>query len=331
MQTSPANKRPSVFLSSWHELVKKLAPLQQLFIKFNNDWAMNSAAALAYNLISAIIPIVIALLAVFGLTIGALDTQATAELVARVQQLFPANKDLISIAVTSLSQRAGILGLLAVLAAIFSGSRLFVSIEGYFAIIYRTAPRAILPQNVMAIVMMLAFLVLIPLMVFVSSVPALLPALTRTPIINQIPGVVQLTNNAFVLGLAGIFTGLVICWILFEAIYSVVPNMRLSFRHSWRGAVVAALGLELFLTLFPVYITHFMGSYTGAAGFILILLVFFYYFAVILLIGAEINAYFAVGVQPLPDNIAVVLRDATVSNTTSSDATGSDERSAPPG
>jgi uncharacterized BrkB/YihY/UPF0761 family membrane protein len=175
--------------------------------------------------------------------------------------------------------------------------------------------------------MMLAFLVLIPLMAFVSSVPALLPALARTPVINRIPGVVQLTNNAFVLGLIGILTGLVICWILFEAIYSVVPNMRLSFRHSWRGAVVAALGLELFLTLFPVYITHFMGSYTGTAGFLLILLVFFYYFAVILLMGAEINAYFAVGVPPLPNNIAVILRDATGQKTgeQENDIIGNDE------
>jgi hypothetical protein len=36
--------------------------------------------------------------------------------------------------------------------------------------------------------MMLAFLVLIPLMVFASSIPALLPALATIPVINQIPG-----------------------------------------------------------------------------------------------------------------------------------------------
>jgi YihY family inner membrane protein len=197
-----------------------------------------------------------------------------------------------------------------VLAAIFGGSRLFVSIEGYFSIIYCTAPRSIIPQNIMAILMMLAFLVLIPLLVFASSAPALLHALALIPVINRIPGVVQLTNNVVILDLAGIFTGLVISWILFSIIYIVVPNEKLSFRHSWRGAVVAACGLEIFLVLFPFYITHFMGSYTGTAGFLLILLVFFYYFAVILLMGAEINAYFALHISPLPDNIAVVLRDA---------------------
>jgi uncharacterized BrkB/YihY/UPF0761 family membrane protein len=134
------------------------------------------------------------------------------------------------------------------------------------------------------------------------------------------------TKNAFFLGLAGVFTGLIICWVLFESIYIVVPNMRLSFRHSWRGAVVAAIGLEAFLALFPFYTTHFMGSYTGTAGFVLILLVFFYYFAVILLMGAEINAYFALGIPPLPNNIAVVLRDAVKKEADSSEPKMSETR-----
>jgi YihY family inner membrane protein len=303
--------------------------LQDLFNKFNNDWDMNSASGLAYNLITAMVPIVIALIALFGLTIGNLNAQATSDLIARIQQVFPAavnTTGIIGIALKSLHQRAGILGILAILTSIFGGSRLFVSIEGYFDIIYRTAPRTFFRQNGMAILMMVVFLVLLPLMAFASSAPALLTSLATIPVINQIPGVVQVTKNAFFLGLAGVFTGLIICWVLFESIYIVVPNMRLSFRHSWRGAVVAAIGLEAFLALFPFYTTHFMGSYTGTAGFVLILLVFFYYFAVILLMGAEINAYFALGIPPLPNNIAVVLRDAVKKEADSSEPKMSETR-----
>ena len=313
MQIGSTQKKPSTFRTFLGTLIKDTRPLQDLFNKFNNDWDMNAAAGLAYNLMTAIVPIVIALVAVVGLTVGSLDPKATADLTARIQQLLPANlhaADVIGIALKSLRQRAGILGILAILASIFGGSRLFVSIEGYFDIIYRTAPRSFLPQNVMAILMMVAFLILIPLLLLASSMPALLQSLATIPVIDQIPGVAQVTRNAFFLGLISIVTGLVIGWILFEAIYIVVPNMRLSFRHSWRGAIVAAIALEAFLALFPFYTTHFMGSYTGTAGFVLILLVFFYYFAVILLIGAEINAYFSLGVPPLPNNIAVVLRDA---------------------
>src|SRR6202047_3600603 len=42
-----------------------------------------------------------------------------------------------------------------------------------------------------------------------------------------------------------------VCRLLLEAIYIVVPNQRISFRHSWRGAVVAAVLLQLYLSLFP--------------------------------------------------------------------------------
>src|SRR5260370_7540196 len=84
----------------------------------------------------------------------------------------------------------------------------------------------------------------------------------------------------------------------------VVANQKISFEKSWKGAVVAAFLLEIFLFLFPFYITHFMGSYTGEVGFLFISLFFFYYFAVILLIGAEVNAFYAEGVRALPDNLA---------------------------
>ncbi len=313
MQGAVKGKKRARFKHEIHRVEKQSKPLINLFNKFNNDWDMNSASGLAYNLISAVIPIVIALIAILGLTIGQLDSQTNAQLIAHIQQLLPASlhtNDIVSIALKSLSQRAGFLGIIALLTAIFGGSRLFISIEGYFDIIYRTAPRTFIRQNIMAILMMLAFLVLIPLMVFASSAPALLQSIASLPVLNQLPGFVQLTNNGFFVSLLGILTGLLIGWLLFEAIYMVVPNLKISFKHSWRGALIAAIALEAFMALFPFYITHFMGSYTGTAGFVLILLVFFYYFAVIMLFGAEVNAYFTLGVSPLPNNIAVVLRDA---------------------
>jgi YihY family inner membrane protein len=291
---------------------KKTRPLQDFVTKFNNDWVMNQAAGLAYNLMTAIIPIAVALISFLGFTIGRLDASATTQLIQRIQEVFPSSTttDLLPIALKTLSQKAGFFVIIAALAAIFGGSRLFISIEGYFDIIYGTAPRKVIPQNIMAILMMVAFLILIPLMVIASSLPALLRSLSQIPVIDGLPGIMQITNNGILLGIVGILSSLLICWVLFLSIYVVVPNGRMSFRGSWRGAIVAALALEGFLALFPFYVTHFMGSYTGTAGFLFILLVFFYYFAVILLLGAEVNAYFVLGICPLPNNIAVVLQTA---------------------
>ena len=48
--------------------------------------------------------------------------------------------------------------------------------------------------------------------------------------------------------LSGIAGGLLAGYILFQAIYIIVPNQKISFRNSWLGSVVAAVLLELYLT-----------------------------------------------------------------------------------
>jgi uncharacterized BrkB/YihY/UPF0761 family membrane protein len=71
-------------------------------------------------------------------------------------------------------------------------------------------------------------------------------------------------------------------------------------RHigkSWRGTLVSTAVMQLFLLLFPIYATRFMNNYIGQVGFVLILLLFFYVFMLILLLGAEINAFFAEGIR----------------------------------
>jgi len=79
-------------------------------------------------------------------------------------------------------------------------------------------------------------------------------------------------------------------YLLFQVIYLVVPNQKSSFRQSWPGSVVAAVLLEMYLALFPLYVTRFSGVFFGALS-LLILLLFFYYFAVLLFLGAEVNAF----------------------------------------
>jgi YihY family inner membrane protein len=283
--------------------------------KFNNDWAMQSASGLAYNLMGASVPIIIAIISAFSFTVGRLDPVAQNQLIEHIKAVLPSSASstgIVELALNSLKRYAGLLGIVALLTSIFGGSRLFISIEGYFDIIYRTYTRKVIPQNIMAIFMMFIFIIFTPLMVFTSSIPALILSLVQSTAIEQIPGVAQILNNGLFLGIASILSSVIIAWLLFEAIYLFIPNQKISFSKSWPGALFAAILLELFLTLFPLYITHFMGSYTGTAGFVIILLVFYYYFAVIMLLGAEINAYFGEHIPPLPKNLAAVIHDAIV-------------------
>src|SRR6266567_2398646 len=283
--------------------------LQAFFNKFNNDWVMGFASALAFNLITAILPMLIAIVAIVGFSVRNLDPLAEQQLINHLQSIFPASGNFLSIAFASLKRNVGILTVIAILLALFGGSRLFVSMEGYFDIIYHTRTRTIIKQNIMAIVMLLIFIVLTAPMMFAASIPALLQVVLQDTVVNQLPG------SGFFFGLLSILVSLCISWVLFEAIYIVVPNQHINFRDSWLGAVVAAVLLQLYLLLFPLYVAHFLVSYTdkiaGTTGLLVILLFFFYYFAVILLLGAEINAFFAKNIKATPDNLAAMVHNLT--------------------
>jgi len=232
-------------------------------------------------------------------------------IVAEVTHVLPGltsqqgQQEAIILATQQLQKNAGILLLIAVLLAVFGGSRLFIAIEGCIGIVYRLRPRPLIRQNAIAIGMLLLFILLVPIMVFASAIPTvILNFLSRNPSLKGIPFFYIVSTNSVTLYVAGICGGFIAAFILFEAIYFIVPNQRISWRNSWRGALVAAVALETFLILFPFYTTHFLNGYAGQIGFAIILLLFFYYFAVILILGAEINAFFFEGIKSLPNDLA---------------------------
>jgi membrane protein len=285
---------------------KSFQALQAFWAKINNDWIFSFASGLAYTLIVALIPMIIAIIALAGLIYGRLDPAVQAGIIKFIQDAFPPpipSEEIVSLALDSLNKSAGILGAIAIIVAVIGGSGLFITMEGYFDIIYRTRTRSFIPQYVMAISMILLFVLLMPLIIFADSLPALLNAILKTTPISQIPG-----YNFFV-GLGGILAGTFIAWGLIEIIYVVVPNKHISFRKSWFGALLAAVANQVYLLLFPFYVTHFLSGYSGTIGFTLIFLFFFYYFALILLIGAEINAFFGEGIPPTAGNLAGIVQD----------------------
>ena len=282
--------------------------MRQFLKKISNDWVLGFAAALAFDLLAAIFPIFIALISIFGLIAGKLDASAKNVLITNIQNAFPAplnHENLLQPALNAINHSVGFLGVIAVLIAIVAGSGLFVSLEGYFDVFYHIPTRNLVQQYIMAILMLLFFLVLIPVMVFGATVPTLVLSLLKDTPMKTIPGI----GILFTFG--GILIGLVVSWVFFIVIYIVVPNQRISFQNSWKGAAVAALAVQIYLVLFPLYVSHFFASDTGTAGFAVILLFFFFYFAVILLVGAEINAFFALNIRVTPDNVAAMIHYLT--------------------
>lgn len=257
----------------------------EFWLKFLNDWTLNFASGLSYNLLMALFPVIIALGAIVGFISGNLSPQHQQDLVNRLGAVFPAVLGPADLkpALVILNKDAGLLGILAIVLALYSGSRLFVAMENYFAVIYHTPTRPYLRQNLMALVMLLIFILLIPLMLFASSI-----------------------------GLSGFLVGCIASLLLFQAMYMIVPNQHISLRNSWRGTLIASVALQIYVAIFPLYIRSFLGSYTGNTGFAIILLLFFYYFALIILVGAEVNAFYAEDVRARPRSIADMVHQATL-------------------
>ncbi|CAF0956970.1 unnamed protein product [Adineta ricciae] len=176
------------------------------------------------------------------------------------------------------------------MAALFKSiSNQAVCIDDVLTIIYRLRERTVIQQNIHAIKLLLAFLILMPILIISSSVSA----------------VIITAETAYQAG--STLTSGILGFTIFELVYLYVPDRTMYWRKTWAGALFAAVGLQILLTAFPIYVHNFMTSYVGQLGLAVITVLFFYFCGWLLVIGAQINAYFFEHIQPLPDSLGTVL------------------------
>ena len=273
--------------------------------KIQNDWSVHLAQALAFSLLTALVPIAVLLLGIFGVFLGSLDKSASNKLVSNISKALQgsplSSQDVITSALHRLTSSSGLLIFVAVVVAIIFGSRLFTLMEMCFDVIYRLQPRSFVQKNLVAIVMLILFVIFTPILVLASTVPGFILSILQNAAIGD--------NNA-VTSIFGVLSSLIVSFLLFEVFYVFIPNRAENaqsimhrFGTSWKGAVVAAVVLELMLLFFPTYIRLFTKGYVGQIGLILAVVAFFYLFALIILLGAEVNAFFEEGVRPSDNNL----------------------------
>lgn len=282
--------------------------------KFNEDWVMNFSGMLAYNYLTAIAPLLLALVAIAGFVLGSLSPATYHTFTSQVAAAMPGSvgHSLVNGALGALAKSAGVLLIISIITAIFSGSRLFVALENCFAVIYRVNNRPVVPQNVMAILMTLLFIVLAPISFFASTITG---AIMRV----IVPSGIQ--HNGFVSTAEGFVTGVIVAFLMFAAIYYVVPNFRVSWKSTWPGALFAAVLVNLFEVLFPIYQSVALknAGYGSVAGLAIVILIFLYYIGLISLLGAEMNAW-AAGLRPMGRTLPELFRDERREGVGASDA-----------
>lgn len=268
------------------------APLIAFWTKINNDWIFNLAGLLAYNFLMTVFPILLVLLAAAGVIIGNLSPGTEQAFEEWIAAALPGEIGQIIVhgLVATLTQSVSLLLLVGLVGAFIAGSRLFITLENCFGIVFRLRGRGAVRQNLMAVGMLLLYLLIVPIVFLGTLVPPLLTAIapdhgsgagTRLLIVVMQP-LLSVAITALAIGMVYIF----------------VPNRPIhwsTWREIWRGAVVAAALLLLYEAFFPWYREHFVhvDNYGSVGAFVIVILLFFYYLSLILLLGAEINSWVA--------------------------------------
>ncbi|HEY7983393.1 MAG TPA: YihY/virulence factor BrkB family protein [Ktedonobacterales bacterium] len=273
--------------------------------KINNDWVFNLSGLLAYNLLMSIFPILLSLLAIAGFVLGNLSPDVYARLTGSLGGAIPNGGGVVRAVSRQLTHSAGLLLVIGLLAALFTGSRLFITMENCFAVVFRLRSRDPIRQNLMAFGMLLIFVLLAPVITLGTVIPA--------AILRALGSTGHSALWGFATQVLGLLASVIVAAVLFAAIYVVVPNRPVRFREIWRGTLVAAVLLALYEALFPLYESYVLhpGNYGALAGYAVVILVYFYYFALILLLGSEVNSWVA-GERQTEGDIPAILREAHV-------------------
>ena len=268
------------------------ASLVAFWIKINHDWIFNLAGLLAYNLLMTVFPILLLLLAAAGVILGNLSTgteQAFEEWLASAF-VGEAGPIIVQSLVSTLTQSVSLLLLVGLVGALIAGSRLFITLENCFGIVFRLRGRGPVSQNLMAVGMLLLYLLLVPVVFLGTLIPPLLNAL--------VPAHDRASGASWIVSFAQPVLSVAVTAVGVGMTYIFVPHRPVN-RHTWRevwpGAVAAGLLLLLYEAFFPWYREHFVhvDNYGSIGAFVIVILLFFYYFALILLLGAEVNSWAA--------------------------------------
>lgn len=233
--------------------------------------ASNYAAGLAFNAFLTMFPIILGLFAILGLFLRDTDFYRSVEHL--LVGIFPVNardsRD-IDVTLTAASKHAGTLGLVSLVALLWSGTGLFASLEFALNQIYGVSGRHPVRQRIVGLRLIAVFAAAIVLAVVLNALVGLLDAWAAP--LNVLAGWLVLTYLLF--------------WI-----YRFVPNLRLTSRDVLPGAIGAGFLIELVSLAFPVLyrFTHRTSVYTKGFAIFFLLATWLYLLSQLLLMGATLN------------------------------------------
>lgn len=256
----------------------------RLFIrKVLKDSVTMLASVVAWGVLSSIIPILVALIAISGLALhDPVKQQVIVASLSRVLQNVLTTADLRAL-VHLVVDHTGLLGVLGAVGMLWGASNFGGAIATVFQPIFQVRGRPLLQQKLIDVGMIFVFTVRMVVIVAATTAGALL---------HRVLSTAPLTDaSSFIVGTT---VSLLAAYLLFFVIYAVFPNIEHRFRagHIWKGAGIAALLFQVLSYIWPLYVVVFHPQRYGAVLVpIVVVDVWIYFFALILVLGAEVVAF----------------------------------------
>ena len=255
---------------------------------FIKDGCMNLSAALAFYTILSLIPFLFLVVSAAGYLLGSSD-DAHQMVIVFMDRFFPQASALIFKEVKAISQRAGVLGWVGVLTMIWTASVIFSSLEFALGVVFRVEQRRkYWKSRLLALSMIPGSSVIFILSLLVTAFTGI-----RKSYDLHILGW-NLSHSALFGFLVGYLLPYLVLALAFTAVYRIIPNTSVTFRHAVAGGVSCAFLFEVAKHFFTWYIGR-SSQYNviyGSLEAIVILVIWVFYSSIILLFCAEVvSAY----------------------------------------
>ncbi|MFI5282097.1 MAG: YihY/virulence factor BrkB family protein [Candidatus Dormibacterales bacterium] len=256
----------------------------RLATKMGEDGAFNWAVVIAWQFLQSLFPIALVMAGVLGVVLGYVGVTSH-EVYRTVASIIPdagAQRQVLA-ALSTFHQQSGAFFVVGFVVLVWSGAGLFRAMENGFAAIYRTRSRSLGKSVFMSVGMVFLLVVLGGVMLLSTtflSLPSDLPYLPDL-----------LAHRAIDVALHAAL-GAGVGFLLFLAIYIVVPNRRDRFAAVWPGAALAGVLFEALSLSFPLYVrlTRTGATYGKTFGLLFLLMLYFYGLGIVTMIGAEVNS-----------------------------------------
>ena len=255
---------------------------------FTYDGCMNLSAALAFYTILSLIPYLFLLVSAAGYLLGSSE-EGQRIAVVFFDRVFPPASALILREVKGMSHRAEVLGWVGFLSMIWTASVIFSSLEYAMGVVFRVEKRRnFLRSKLLALLMVPASAGIFFLSFLVSAFSG--------PLERFYLGLfgVTLARSGLLEFLVGYLFPYLILAVAFTAIYKIIPNTSISFRHALAGGTSCAFLFEAAKHFFTWYFQRSQ-QYSvvyGSLEAIVILVVWTFYSSCVLLFCAEVvSAY----------------------------------------